>query len=46
MDVTFVLEAIVVLGAILALTLTAILAGFLPAQRAARVSPLTALRYE
>ena len=36
----------VIAGAIFALTVTAIAAGYLPARRAARVNPLEALRYE
>ena len=39
-------DAVVVLGAVMALTATAIAAGYLPARRASRVSPLRALRYE
>ncbi|MDX2150146.1 MAG: ABC transporter permease [Bryobacteraceae bacterium] len=36
----------VVAGAVAALCLSALLAGFLPARRAARIQPTTALRYE
>jgi ABC-type antimicrobial peptide transport system permease subunit len=39
-------DAIVVAGAVLALSATAALAGFLPARKASRVNPMTALRYE
>jgi predicted permease len=39
-------DAIVVAGAVMALAVTSALAAFLPARRAARVSPLEALRYE
>ena len=39
-------DAVVVGGAILALTLTAVAAGYVPARRASKVSPLNALRYE
>jgi predicted permease len=39
-------DVLVVVGAVAALGITAALAGFLPARKASRVNPLTALRYE
>ncbi len=39
-------DTLVVIAAVLALSLTAAIAGFLPARKASRVNPTTALRYE
>jgi ABC-type antimicrobial peptide transport system permease subunit len=40
------LDPLVVLGAVLLLMVTSLVAALLPARRAARVDPLAALRYE
>jgi len=39
-------DVMVVAGAVLALTATAVAAGYLPARRASRVNPMVALRWE
>ena len=39
-------DAVVLIGSAVALTLVALGAGFIPAQRASQVEPMTALRYE